>query len=717
MTITSTFCEHCGRANTGDTRFCASCGHQLGTYQVLPANQTGLLSSTILLKQRYRILSKLGQGGFGAVYLAQDTMLADAPRAIKEMSMQALAEEEVPQAIAAFKQEAQLLASMMHPHLPRVYDNFVEQERWYLIMDYIDGETLEKRLEKAPQGKLTVDDIFNLAFQLCTVLNYLHNRQPPIIFRDLKPGNIMLTTDNHLYLVDFGIARLFKPGQAKDTVSLGSPGYASPEQFGRAQTTAQSDIYSLGATLHHLLSGRDPGDDPFFFPPLDTNEPGPKGPGLMALIKHMTTLRREQRPANIQEVRDELENILAGKSTGSAASASTSVSFPLPSLSHRPALPPFSPSFKIKYTLTVAPRGGNYKSLADAVAAAIPGSRILVQPGTYLESKSIILDKTVEIAGQGPRESIIVGCRTGTTFILKTDQAWIHDLTISVDARNANAIDISSGEPVISNCTITSMRQACIDIHSPNANPLIRACRIRKGRAMGILVRDLGKGILEECEILEHNGPGIQIERGGKPLVRRCRISSNRSGGVAVRDSGEGFFEECDIANNSEYNVKIFTEGKPTFKDCKIFYDWPSISSEEQFSNVSVYNYGKGTLENCELSGSGTTGLSLSTGGNPTLHHCLITGAQTDGIDATDGSGGTLEHCLITENAGNGTTIRKGSWLVMQHCKLYRNGRYGIKVAPDSGGKIEQCEIFEHNGKSLELTSGHMLEVLDSRVE
>src|SRR5205823_7485733 len=117
----------------------------------------------------------------------------------------------------------------------------------------------------APNRRLLLSEVLNIGIQLCTVLHYLHSQQPAIVFRDLKPANIMRTSTGQLYLIDFGIARYFKPGQAKDTVALGSPGYAAPEQYGKAQTTPRADIYSLGAVLHQLLTTRDPSEAPFRF--------------------------------------------------------------------------------------------------------------------------------------------------------------------------------------------------------------------------------------------------------------------------------------------------------------------------------------------------------------------------------------------------------------------------------------------------------------------
>jgi serine/threonine protein kinase len=246
----------------------------------------------------------------GAVYLAQDTSLGDRLVAIKEMSQSN--NQQGQDAIDSFKREAYLLASLQHPNLPSIYDHFEESERWYLVMSFIQGETLEDYLSHTQGQKLPLEEALRIGQDLCTVLNYLHTHQPPIIFRDLKPGNIMRSTDGHIYLIDFGIARHFKPGQAKDTANYGSAGYAPPEQYGKAQTTERSDIYSLGATLYEMISGYDPSLSPFRFPPLQSLVPTlPER--LVKLITQMLDLDEGKRPASIKVVQQELQqaNILA----------------------------------------------------------------------------------------------------------------------------------------------------------------------------------------------------------------------------------------------------------------------------------------------------------------------------------------------------------------------------------------------------------------------
>jgi serine/threonine protein kinase len=239
---------------------------------------------------------------------------------VKEMSHDHPSPQESAEATEHFQQEVFLLARLKHPNLPSIYDYFPEGGRWYVVMDFIEGETLEDYLTRAGNGHqaggpLNVEEALRIGIALCTVLDYLHNRQPPIIFRDLKPANIMRTSAGQLYLIDFGIARIFKQDKAKDTTALGSPGYAAPEQYGKAQTTPRSDIYALGALLHQLVTGNDPSETPFVFQP-------PRLSGyskLSSLIMQMLEVDATKRPADVATVKEKLEWLARGHAPGLAA--------------------------------------------------------------------------------------------------------------------------------------------------------------------------------------------------------------------------------------------------------------------------------------------------------------------------------------------------------------------------------------------------------------
>ena len=191
----------------------------------------------------------------GAVYQARDMKRQGALCAIKEMSLSMVPAEEQALAIKNFKIEAKMLSVLGHPCLPAFTHFFAENDRYFLVMEYIDGATLEDILERN-HGPFSERRVLSWAEQLCDVLEYLHSQNPPIIFRDMKPGNVMLTRQGHVKLIDFGIARFFRPTHETDTQLLGTPGYAPPEQYGTTQTDERSDIYALGMTLYHLLTNK-----------------------------------------------------------------------------------------------------------------------------------------------------------------------------------------------------------------------------------------------------------------------------------------------------------------------------------------------------------------------------------------------------------------------------------------------------------------------------
>lgn len=223
----------------------------------------GQLQSGALLSNRYLIQDVIGIGGMGAVYRARDLHFPNVNKlvAVKEMVNQArepLVRETI---VRNFEREANLLATLSHPAIPRIFDYFSHQERSYLILEFIHGKDLESLLEETP-GFLPVERVVDWAIELCDVLHYLHTHQPePVIFRDMKPSNVMINQHDHVVLVDFGIAKTFQIGE-KGTM-IGTEGYSPPEQY-RGEASALADIYALGATLHHLLTRRDPRLEPPF---------------------------------------------------------------------------------------------------------------------------------------------------------------------------------------------------------------------------------------------------------------------------------------------------------------------------------------------------------------------------------------------------------------------------------------------------------------------
>lgn len=375
MISSTIFCDHCGGGNQAQATYCRFCGRALHTGRaILYHAETGRLLSGVLLKQRYRIIAALGQGGMGAVYQAEDTLLGNRQVALKEMGQGGLSPQERHRAAEAFRQEAVMLARLNHPGLPSIFDHFEENGRWYLVMSFIEGETLDEYLGRAHGQHLPMSEVLQIGLGLCTILSYLHNQHPAIIFRDLKPANIMRTPDGNLYLIDFGIARHFKPGQTRDTAYYGSMGYAPPEQYGKAQTTPRSDIYSLGVILHQLTSGHDPATTPFRFPALSelvANAPVE----LAELVTRMLELDDEKRPASIAQVKQELQTLLfSAYSTMPAQPATQTLPPPRPAslqvTSPRPpTVPPAAPALTREQYLAAGDNHARSRRYLDALVA------------------------------------------------------------------------------------------------------------------------------------------------------------------------------------------------------------------------------------------------------------------------------------------------------------------------------------------------------------
>ncbi len=363
-------CTRCGSPNRSNARYCQSCGAvltgQAGVGPTPPplAGQTGMLPANMMLNGRYIIIARVGQGGMGAVYKATDTQL-NRIVAVKELSESGAANQtEREEARAGFRREAEMLRRLSHRNLPRVWDSFQDAGKQYLVMDFVNGETLEETLSRSPRG-LPVAEIVKFADQLCDVLDYLHGQNPPVIFRDLKPGNIMINAAGEVKLIDFGIARLFAAGKRTDTTALGTTGFAPPEQYGRGQTDARSDVYALGATLHYLLTGKDPSENPFSFQPvrsIRSDVPAPVEKAIMTAV--------EQDPGK------RWQTASAMKAALHAAPVKPPIAAPQPVPAASPAYTPPKPAPAVVSPAPQAPipqrtpAGGNNAAPGAAVRAA-----------------------------------------------------------------------------------------------------------------------------------------------------------------------------------------------------------------------------------------------------------------------------------------------------------------------------------------------------------
>ena len=262
-----------------------------------------ILPQGTIIGGKYEILKKIGQGGMSVVYLVMDTHL-NKNWALKEVRKDGIKDYEVVK--QGLIVETNMLKKLSHHSLPRIVDIIDQEGVFYVVMDFIEGQPLSEVLLE--YGAQPQDIVVEWAKQLCDVLNYLHTRNPPIIYRDMKPANVMLKPEGNITLIDFGIAREFKEQNLADTTCLGTRGYAAPEQFGgRGQTDARTDIFCLGATLYHLVTGHNPSEPPYEMRPIRQWNPVLSA-GLERIILKCTQQNPDDRYQSCAELMYDLEH-------------------------------------------------------------------------------------------------------------------------------------------------------------------------------------------------------------------------------------------------------------------------------------------------------------------------------------------------------------------------------------------------------------------------
>ncbi len=311
--VTEILCPICHKQNLRRAKFCQHCGHDVVLNNDQPTDD-----------RRYVITRIIKRGGQGAVYEGIDQY--GRVYAIKEMLDRFVDPKERAEAVERFNAEAELLQQLQHPRIPRVYSHFTDEGRHYLTMDFIRGEDLEQIIER--EGRIDEQRVLRWADEICDVLSYLHGKG--FIYRDMKPSNVMIEPSGDVKLIDFGIAKLFKPTERG--TQIGTPGYAPPEQY-QGLATPQSDIYALAATLHHLLTGRDPTQElPFSFPPARLLVPTISERTSAALEKALQKVAKD-RFATV----DEFRAALRPEPTSAAQSLQVQVKPPVAQIPSQPA--------------------------------------------------------------------------------------------------------------------------------------------------------------------------------------------------------------------------------------------------------------------------------------------------------------------------------------------------------------------------------------------
>jgi len=398
------FCDNCGHQNRDGAQFCQGCGGK-----ILITAPGGNLQPGTILDKRYEIKRLLKAGGMGAVYEALDRRFENQPVALKEMLSHSTATAEQQYMIDRFKKEATTLRNLRHFNLPGVIDHFIEAGRYYLVMDYVEGKDLETVLQSYGGKGVPEELVIEWSKQVIEALEYLHNQSPPIIYRDLKPGNIMLrNSDNRIMLVDFGIARTVAPGDTTKTI-IGTPAFAPKELFeGKAEE--RTDLYSLGATMHCLLTGIIPTGS-FSFTPVRKSNPGVSAE-LEKIVMKSLEMDIEARYVSAREMKDALLKISSPSQPSFTVKESSPLSATVPSSSLSAAVSPYPPSLTIPSSpssLTVPPSPSltvpsSFSGQTPSLPVTKPPSHPASFPGnTFPEGSSVLRPQPVIPSTASPK--------------------------------------------------------------------------------------------------------------------------------------------------------------------------------------------------------------------------------------------------------------------------------------------------------------------------
>ena len=369
-----------------------------------------------------------------------------------------------------------------------------------------------------------------------------------------------------------------------------------------------------------------------------------------------------------------------------------------------PAAPPRSAASPVRLSFVVALDGsGDFQTLTDAVRRAPAGSRLLVRPGIYNEG--LLVDKSLEIVGDGALDEIIVRATKSSCLVMQTDAATIRNLTLRGQARagGANddgffAVDISHGRPLFEDCDISSDSLACVAIHNPTAAPLIRSCRIHHGVDSGVFAFDGAQGLIETCDIAENSNIGVAITGGAGTSVRGCKVHDGADAGIVVWNRATSAIEGCDIYANRRANVGISDASVAALRHCRIH--------DGDNTGVFTHRDGQATLEACNIYAHAEAEIAVTSGGDVRLRNCQIHDGQTHGVFIRDAGRASLEACDVFRNRASGLHVDANGVAVARACRINDNGHVGVGCEAGGAVEVEGCDLTENRVAAWETDHG-----------
>ncbi|MBA3240177.1 MAG: right-handed parallel beta-helix repeat-containing protein [Acidobacteria bacterium] len=330
--------------------------------------------------------------------------------------------------------------------------------------------------------------------------------------------------------------------------------------------------------------------------------------------------------------------------------------------------------------------GGDYASITEALRSVAPGGRIIVRSGVYEES--IVLDKQVEIVGEGPRGEIVVRSAGASCLKSSAESARVAGVTLRGAGSSGAAffaIDILRGELVLEDCDVSSDTLSCVAVHGHEAAPTIRGCRIHDGADSGLYFFDGAAGTVEDCEVYRNANVGVAITGGSRPAVRRSKVYGGANAGVVAWQGGAVLLEECEVYGNRLANFGASEGAKLTARACRIHGG--------ENSGVFVHHGGEAVLESCELYGHREAEAAVTTQGRLFLNDCGVRHGQDSGVLIRDEGQALLQACVVSGNASAGVSVGGQSVLVARASHINDNARYAVEVSAGGTARVEDSDL------------------------
>jgi hypothetical protein len=683
-----------------------------------PEKPSKILSATDLpdpligiLLGKYQVVRRLGRGGMGVVYEAEDTLLAR--RAALKVLNANLASD--PQAVGRFIREAQSAGGLNHPNIVTIYEVDRHGPVTFLSMEMLPGGNVRDLLKT--KGRMEWRAAVRAAGEVAAGLAAAH--AAGVIHRDIKPANILVSAQGTAKLADFGLARVAAATGDSITATgeiVGTPDFMSPEQCQSHPVDARSDIYSLGATLFTMLTGRTPfGKRPgvpqmmfahCYEPIPDARTLFPDIPaGVCDLIRRTMAKVPDDRPRGAAQLAAELESLLV-RGGGRSSRAVVAAAPPRPAApadapagiggqlrpemleafaalgksddglaAVRPPEPPSKPgsdsslraaSGEIKIsdrrTLYVSQTpwpGGRYRSLADALAEARPGDCIRIGGGVYREN--VLVDKPVVIIGDAVIGRVVLEGLDATPVTL-ADSVELSGVQLRCRSTGSGdrlaALAVIAGASVVSDCEILSEAPWGVLVAGEIARVRFRNCKVRDGKGTGVHVSEGGTAVLEDCDIAGNAYSGLTVRDGGSAVLRRCRLWGGKTP-VQIHVGGKAELEDGDVYAHELAGIEVDNAGELTARRTRV--------RAGQNIGIRISHRARADLADCDMIGNGKLGLYADSGGSAALRSCRIKGHTLEGIRVSNGGAAEVEDCDLTGNRG-------GSFRIDAGCTVRRRG-------------------------------------------